>query len=116
VQTKVATLALDDTVPADTHGVAYSRQTIRQRSDFFVGENEALGPAPPNGSEFHQGLIIACRVVTDRHVLGLVFVDEKHAAQKDPLGIEGRIGGPLGTDVGCLSGGQLLQLILLDLA
>jgi len=45
VQTKVATLALDDnTVPADTHGVIYSGQTVRQRSDLFVGENEELVP------------------------------------------------------------------------
>jgi len=78
--TKVATLTLDDdTVPADTHGVTYSRQTHRQSGHLFVGENEGLGPTPPNGAEFHQGLIIACRVVTDRHVLGLVFVDEERA-------------------------------------
>jgi len=112
VEAKVATLAFDDdSVPADTHGVAYSRQTIHQRSDLFVGENEGLGSAPPNGAEFLQGLIIACRVITDRHVLGLVFVNEEHATQQDPLGIEGRIGGPVGTDVG--SGGQLLHLPLL---
>ena len=80
VQAKVATLALDDdTVPADTHGVAYSSQTIRQRSALFVGENEGLGPDTSNGAEFHQGLIIVSRVVTDRLVLGLVFVDEEHA-------------------------------------
>jgi len=56
VQTKVATLAFDDdTVPADPHGVAYRRQTIRQRSELFVGEKEALRHAPPNGSEFIRG-------------------------------------------------------------
>jgi len=88
-------------------------QPVRQSSHLFVGVNEALGLAPENGAEFHQGLIIACRVVTDRHVLGLVLIDEKYAAQKDPLGIKGRIGGPVGTDVG--SGGQLLHLPLQDL-
>ena len=82
VQTKVATLALDDdTVPADTHGVTYIGQTVRQRSDLFVGENEGLGPSPPNGAEFHQGLIIACRLEADRHVLGLVLVDDEHAPE-----------------------------------
>jgi len=115
VQAKVVTLALnDESVPADTHGVAYSRQTIRQSSHLFVGENEGLGSTPPNGAEFHQGLIMACRVVTDRHELGLVFVNEKHAPEQDPLGIEGRIGEPVCTDV--WSGGQLLHLPLLDLS
>jgi len=81
VQAKVATFALDDdTVPADAHGVAYSRQTIRQSGHLFVGENEGLGSASPNGAEFHQWLIVACRVESDRHVLGLVFIDEKHAS------------------------------------
>jgi len=70
----------------------------------FVGENEGLGPSPPNGAEFHQGLIIACRIEADRHVLGLVLVDEEHAPEQDPLGIEGWINRPVGTDVG----GQLL--------
>jgi len=79
----------------------------------FVGENEAIGPAPPNGAEFNQGLIIACRVVTDRQVLGLVFIYEKHAVQQDPLGIKGRIWGPVATDF--FGGGQLLHLPLLEL-
>jgi len=79
-KTKADNLALDDnTVPADTHGVAYRRQTIRHSGHFFVGEIEGLEPAPSNGAEFHQWFIIACRLVTDRHVLGLVFVDEEHA-------------------------------------
>ena len=105
VQTNVATLALDDnTVPADTHGVTYSGQTVRQRSELFVGENEGLGPSHPNGAEFHQGLIIACRIEADRHVLCLVLVDEKHAPEYDTLRIEGWISRPVGTDVG----GQLL--------
>jgi len=63
----------------------------------FIGENEGLGPVPSNGAEFHQGLIVTCRVETYRHVLGLVLVDEEHAS--DPLGIEGGIGRPVGTDV-----------------
>jgi len=112
VQNKVANLAIDDTVPADTYGVAYRRQEVRQRSDLFVGENERFGPALPNGAEFHQVLTIACRVLTYRHVLCLVFIDEKHAAQKESLGIEGRNEWPVGTDIGC---GQLLHLPLLDL-
>jgi len=70
----------------------------------FVGENEGLGSAPPNGAEFHQGLIIACRIEADRHVLGLVLVNEEHAPEQDPLGIDGWISRPVGTDVG----GQLL--------
>jgi len=78
----------------------------------FVGENEAIGPAPPNCAEFHQGLIIACRIVTDRHVIGLVFINEKHASQQNPLGIKGRIGGPVGTDV--VGGEQLLHIPLLE--
>jgi len=56
--------------------------------------------AEPNGSEFHQGLIIAGSIETDRHVLGLVFVDEEYAPEQDPLGIEGWISRPVGTDVG----------------
>jgi len=78
----------------------------------FVGENEGLGPSPPNGSEFHQWLIIACRIETDRHVLGLVFVDEEYATEQDPLGIEGWISPPVGTEVGWFrgGGGQLLLL------
>ena len=104
VQTKVITLALDDdTVPAETHGVTYSGQTVRQRSDLFIGENEGLGPSPPNGAEFHQGLKMACRIEADRHVLGLV-VNEELAPEQDKLGIEGWISRPVGTDVG----GQML--------
>jgi len=57
-------------------------------------------------------LIIACRIETDRHVLGLVFVDEEHAPEQDPLRIEGRISRPVGTDVGRFRGGG--QLLLLD--
>jgi len=101
VQTKVATLALDDdTVTADTHGVTYSGQKVRQRSDLFVGENEGLGPSPPNGAEFTQRLIIACRIDAYRHVLGLVIVDEEHAPDQDTFGIEGWISRPVGTNVG----------------
>ena len=55
-------------------------------------------------------MIVACRIETDRHVLGLVLVDEEHAAEQGPIGIEGEIGGPLGTDVG---GGQVLILDLM---
>jgi len=78
----------------------------------FVGENEGLGPSLPNVSEFHQGLIIACRIEIDRHVLGLVFVDEEYATEQDTLGIEGWISRPVGTDVGWFRGGG--QLLLLD--
>jgi len=76
----------------------------------FVGENEGLGTAPPNCSEFNQGLIIACGIETDRHVLGLVLVDKEHAPEQDPLGIEGWIGWPIGTNVRWFRGGQLLLL------
>jgi len=31
---------------------------------------------------------------------GLVLVDEEHASEQDPLGIEGGISGPVGKDVG----------------
>jgi len=71
----------------------------------FVGENEGLGPSPPNGAEFHQGLIITCRIETDRHILGLVFVDEEHAVEQDPLGIEVWISWLVGRDVGWFRGG-----------
>jgi len=82
VYSKVATLALDDdAVPADALGITYRWQTIRQHGDFFVGENEGLGPYPPNGAEFHQRLIAACRVEADRHVLRLVLVDEEDAPE-----------------------------------
>jgi len=105
VQTKVATIALDyDTVPAETHGVTYSGQRVRQRSDFFVGENEGFGPALPKGRRILPGFIIACRIEADRHVLGLVLFDEEHAPEQDPLSIEGWISRPVGIDVG----GQLL--------
>jgi len=66
----------------------------------FVGENEGLGPAPPNGSEFHKGLIVTCGVETHRQVLGFVLPDKEHAPKQDPLGIEGGIGGPVGTEAG----------------
>jgi len=79
----------------------------------FVDENEGLGPSPPDGSEFHQGLIIAGRIETDRHVLGLVFVDEEYAAEQDPLGIEGWISRPVCTYVGRFRG-EGGQLHLLD--
>ena len=78
----------------------------------FVGKNEGLGPSPSNGSEFHQGLIIAGRIETDRYVLGLFFVDEEYAPEQDPLGIEGWISWPVGTDLG---GGQLLLLDVMQL-
>jgi len=78
----------------------------------FVDEIEGLGSSPPNGSEFHQGLIIAYRIKTDRHVLGLFSVDEEYVPEQDPLRIEGRIRRPVGTDVGRLRG--LGQLLLLD--
>jgi len=105
VQTKVATIALeDDTVPADTHGVTYSGQRVRQRSDMFVGENEGFGPSLPKGRQIPPGFIIAWRTEVDRHVLGLVLVDEEHAPEQDPLSIEGWISRPVGIDVG----GQLL--------
>jgi len=74
------------------------------------GENEGLGPSPPKGSEFHQGLIITCRIETEGHVFSLVLVDEEHATEQDALGIEGWIGWPVGTDDGRFRGGQLLLL------
>ena len=76
----------------------------------FVGENEGLGPSPPNGAEIHQGLVIACRIEADTHVLGHVLVDEKYAPEQDPLGIEGSISWPVGTEVGWFRGGQMLLL------
>jgi len=76
----------------------------------FVGENEGLGSSPPNGSKFQLGLIITRRIETDTHLLGVVLVDEEHAEEQDPLGIEGRIRWPVGTDVGRFRGGQLLLL------
>ena len=78
----------------------------------FVGENEALGPAHPNGAVFHQGLIIACRVVTDRHVLCLVVIDEKHTRGRTHLGSKAGLGA-VGTDL--VGGGQLLHFPLLEL-
>jgi len=47
-------------------------------------------------------------IETDRHVLGLIFMDEEYALEQDPLGIEGWISWPVGTDVGWFRGGQLL--------
>jgi len=73
----------------------------------FVGEIEGLGPAPLNRAEFHQGLIIACRIETDRHVPRFVLVDEEHASEQNPLGFEGGISGPVGTHV---AGGKPLLL------
>ena len=43
----------------------------------LVFENVGFRPAPPYGAEFHQWLIVACAVETDRHVFGPVCVDEK---------------------------------------
>jgi len=71
---KVAAVALeDDPVPTDAHGIAYLVLTSRQRVELLVGENEGLGPVPPNGAEFNQGLVISGGVEFDRHVLGLVL-------------------------------------------
>jgi len=56
-------------------------------------------------------LIVTCRVETYRHVLSFVLVDEEHETEQDPLGIEGGIGRPVGTDNG---GGQLLPLDLMQ--
>jgi len=50
----------------------------------LVLENDGFRPAPPYGAEFHQPLIVACTVETDRHVLCPVGVDEKQAS-KDTL-------------------------------
>jgi len=47
-----------------------------------------------------RGLIIGCKIEADRHVLGLVLVDEELAPEQDPLGIEGWISRPVGIDVG----------------
>jgi len=94
VQAKVATLALDDdTVPADAHGVACSRQTVRQSSHLIVGENEGLGSAPPNDAEFHQGLIIACRLETDRQVVCLSSLMKNMRRSKTRLGSKAGLGG-----------------------
>ena len=87
-----------------------SRIAGRQSTnELFVGENEGLGPSLPNGAEFLQGLIIACRIEVDTHVFGLALVDEGHAPEQDPLGIEGCISRPVGIDVG----GQLLLRYLM---
>ena len=63
----------------------------------------------PNSVEFHERLIVACKLEADRHVLGLVLVDEEHAQEQDPLGLESWISRPVGTVVG----GQLLRLFLM---
>jgi len=79
----------------------------------FVGEYEGLGAAPPNGSEFQQGLINACRLVTDRHVLFLVLIDKKTCDVARPAWDQRPDWGPVGTDI--VGGGQLLPLPLLEL-
>jgi len=56
---------------------------------------------------------MACRIVTDRIVLGLFLVDEEHAAEQDPLRNESWIGCPVDTDYGRFRGGG--QLLVLDL-
>jgi len=50
------------------------------------------------------GLIVAGGVESDRHVIGLVPVDEEQEPEQDRLGIERGIGGAEGTDV-CGGGG-----------
>jgi len=66
----------------------------------LVLENDGFRPAPPYGAEFHQWLIVGCRVETDRHVFGPVGVDEKYTPQQYSLGIECRTSRPEGADIG----------------
>jgi hypothetical protein len=44
-------------------------------------------------SEFHQWLIVACRIISYRYIFAVVLIYEKLMAKQDPLGIE------QGTDV-----------------
>jgi len=53
---------------------------------------------PPYGTEFHQRLIVARGVETDRHVLVPVRVDEEQAPEQDPVGIKCGTGRSVGTD------------------
>jgi len=75
----------------------------------LVLENDGFKPASPYGVEFHQRLIVACRVETDRHVLGPVGVHEKQACQQHSLGIERSTRKTVGADVGREVGQQLFQ-------
>jgi len=82
-----------------THGVAQIGQTLGQRADGIVVEDYGLGTAvSPYDPKFHQGLIVASAVESDRHVFGPVLVEEEQAAEQHPLGIERGIDRPVGTD------------------
>jgi len=74
---KVCAFAFDDDPGSTAHGIAHHGQTFRQRVDILVGEEEGLIPAPPNGDELHQGLIVTGWVDSDTYVIGLVVVDEE---------------------------------------
>jgi len=87
-------------------------QTVRQRVNMLVFENDGFRPAPSYGAEFQQRLIVACRVETDRHVLSPVGVDEKQASQHHWLVIEGCTARPVDADVGRVVGQQLLNAAL----
>jgi len=54
----------------------------------LVCEEDGFRRAPPYGAEFHQRLIVASGVETDRHILGFCRVDEEQAHEQDHLGIE----------------------------
>ena len=76
----------------------------------LVCKKDRFRPASPYGAEFHQRLIVASGVETDRHVLGPVRVDEKKAPEQHSLGIECGTGRPVGADVGRDVGEPLLVL------
>jgi len=65
----------------------------------LVCEKDRFRPASPYGVEFSQRLIVACKVETDRHIIGPVRVDEEQASQQHSLGIECGTVRPVGTDV-----------------
>ena len=57
-------------------------------------------------------MIVASGLESDRHVFGLVPIDDQQAFEQDPVGIECGIDSPVGTDVTGGRGAGQLQLLL----
>jgi len=79
--------------PSTGDGNVHLGETFRQRVDMLVFEYDGFRPPPTYGADFHQWLIVACRVETNRHVLGTVGVDEKYTSEHHSLGSKAGLAG-----------------------
>jgi len=77
----------------------------------LVSQEDEFRTASPYGAEFHQRLIVASGVETDRHVRGPLWVDEKQAAEQHILRMECATGTTVRIYVGEAVGQPQLQLL-----